>query len=810
VNKKSRISRILKNRILILDGATGTELQKKGMPAGACPEMWALENPDGMSEIHQAYGDAGSDIIYSCTFGGNRLKLNQYRVDDIRETNRKLAALARKAAGGKTLVAGDIGPTGRFVEPFGDLPFEEAVRIYQEQIRGLIDGGVDLLVIETMMDIQEARAALIAAKELSDLFTAVTMTFEPNGRTLNGTPPLAALITLQSLGADAVGCNCSTGPDTMNTFIAAMKPYATVPLVAKPNAGLPRMVDGTTLFDMNSGDFAEQTVRIADSGANLIGGCCGTTPDHIRALKKALAGHSPIAPVRKALSAVSSAGKAKIFGSDDPLVIVGERINPTGKKDLQQELLAGKLSLVRRMAKDQEKAGADLLDVNIGVPHLDEQTTIKNIVHLLPTATELPLVIDSSNIDTIETALRHYPGRALINSISGEPDKLERLLPLAAKYGAMFILLPLTGKELPETAEKRIAIIRHIFKQAEAFGFTKEDIVVDGLVMTVASDPAAPVETLRTIEWCTRTFRCRTIVGLSNVSFGMPERRWINAAFLAMAQRLGLTMAIANPAIAELMAVKRSGDVLLGHDPQAAAYIAHFSGQGQGAGTAQPAEKATPLERLAQVILEGNGEDILGVVRENLDQGVSPTRLVNEIMIPAINRVGELFEQKRYFLPQLIASAEAMKKAMTCLEPLLDEGDGAKAKGLVLIATVKGDIHDIGKNIVALLLRNQGFQVIDLGKDVAAEAIVSAMERHNPHVVALSALMTTTMVNMKEVIDLARAKGEKSPFLVGGAVVTAAFAESIGAHYAKDGVEAAKVVGKLVTNQSNHREKDTC
>jgi 5-methyltetrahydrofolate--homocysteine methyltransferase len=799
VNKKSQINRILKNRILLLDGATGTELQKQGMPAGACPEVWTLENPIGMAKIHRAYEDAGSDIVYACTFGGNRLKLNQYGVTDIGETNRRLAALTREAVGDKTLVAGDIGPTGHFVEPFGDLPFEEAIRIYQEQIRGLIDGGVDLLVIETMMDIQEARAALIAAKELADLFTIVTMTFEPNGRTLNGTDPLAALITLQSLGADAVGCNCSTGPETMNTFIAAMKPYAKVPLVAKPNAGLPRMVDGATLFDMNPRDFAEQALRIAASGANLIGGCCGTTPDHIQALKMVLQDSRPVAPVRKSISAVSSAGKAKIFKESDPLLIVGERINPTGKKDLQQELLAGKLSLVRQMAKDQEKAGADLLDVNIGVPHLDEQSTIKNIVHLLSTTTELPLVIDSSNIDTIETALRHYPGRALINSISGEPDKIERLLPVAAKYGAMFILLPLTGKEIPETAEKRIAMIRHIFRQAQAHGFTKDDIIVDGLVMTVASDPAAPVETFKTVEWCTRTFRCRTIVGLSNVSFGMPERRWINATFLAMAQRLGLTMAIANPAIPELMAVKRSGDVLLGHDPQAAAYINHFSGQTQTATEAgRPAEKMTSPEKLTQVILDGNGDDILDVVRETLDQGLAPARLVNDIMIPAINRVGELFEEKRYFLPQLIASAETMKKAMVHLEPLLALDVDRKGKGHVIIATVKGDIHDIGKNIVTLLLRNQGYNVIDLGKDVAAHTIVAAMKQQPPDVVALSALMTTTMVNMKEVIDLARQQGESCPFMVGGAVVTAAFAASIGAHYAKDGVEAAKVIATLI------------
>ncbi len=771
------------------------------MPTGTCPEVWSLQNPDDMADIHRAYESAGADVVYTCTFGGNRLKLDQYGIGHVTETNRRLALLAKKAVTGATLVAGDIGPTGRFVEPFGDLSFADAVHIYTEQMRGLIDGGVDLLIIETMLDIQEARAALIAAKELSDIYTIVTMTFEANGRTLNGTNPLAALITLQSLGADAVGCNCSTGPETMNAFITVMKPFAKVPLAAKPNAGLPKVVDGVTCFDMAPDVFAVQTARMADSGVNFIGGCCGTTPDHVRELKKALAGRPAIVPACKSISAVSSSTKAKIFGKSAPLVIVGERINPTGKKELQQELLAGKYTLVRQMAKDQELAGADLLDVNIGVPDIDEKKTIKDIVYLLSTTTEIPLVIDSSDIDTIATALRHYPGRALINSISGEPDKTKRLLPLAAKYGAMFILLPLTEKILPETAEERIAIIRDLFREARAYGFTKEDIVVDGLVMTVASDQAAPVETLKTIDWCTRKFGCRTIVGLSNVSFGLPERRWINATFLAMAQQAGLTMAIANPGIPELMAVKRSGDVLLERDPQASAYITRYSSEEPAVTVAPEENELTSPEKLTRVILDGNRDDILDVIRENLEQGYAPGLLVDEIMIPAINRVGDLYEQKRYFLPQLMASAEAMKEGMAHLEPILAREGAAKARGVILIATVKGDIHDIGKNIVALLIRNQGYVVIDLGKDVAAETIVAEIKTRRPDVVALSALMTTTMVNMNEVIDLARQEGETCPFMVGGAVVTAAFAQSIGAHYSKDGVEAAKMVDALLKNR---------
>ena len=811
MNQKQKIYSLLKNRILFLDGATGTELQKKGMPPGACPEIWSLDNPACMSEIHRAYADAGSDIIYTCTFGGNRLKLEQYGTEDVRGINRRLASLARNAVGKNVLVAGDVGPTGHFVEPFGTLSFEEAVNLFKEQITGLIEGGVDLLVIETIMDIQEARAALIAAKECCDLFVMVSMTFEPTGRTLNGTDPLAALITLQSLGANAVGCNCSTGPDAMVTFINAMKPYATVPLLAKPNAGLPQLINGETSFHMPPHLFAEQAAPIAHGGANLMGGCCGTTPEHIRALKEKLGGKPPLRPARKAVSAVSSARKARIFTDTDHLIIAGERINPTGKKDLQKSLLEGKLSLVRQMAHEQEKSGADILDINIGVPHLDEQKTIREIIRLLSITTELPLTIDSSCTDTIKTALRYYPGRLMINSISGEPDKMEELLPIAAQYGAMFILLPLAGKELPDTVEKRIPIIKSVYQRAKAFGIRKEDIIVDGLVMTVASSPEASAETLQTIAWCTKN-RFQTIIGLSNVSFGLPERQWINGAFLVMARQTGLKMAIANPSIPEIMALKHSADVLLNHDHQAASYISYFAEKTKGnegtegkqallsTNAAYPNSSISKGRQISSrtwdCILEGNSEDILDAIREDLPQCPDPAHeyLVNHSMIPAINHVGTLFEEKRYFLPQLLASAEAMKKGMAYLEPLLHQGKSTGGKGLILITTVEGDIHDIGKNIVALLLGNQGYRIVDLGKDAAAQMIVRAIKEHKPDVVALSALMTTTMIRMKEVIDLARKEGEECPFMVGGAVVTASFADSIGAYYAKDGVEAGKVM----------------
>jgi 5-methyltetrahydrofolate--homocysteine methyltransferase len=778
----------IKERIIILDGATGTELQKRGMTAGVCPEIWCLENPDIIRDVHAGYRDAGADIVYTATFGANRIKLSQYGSYDVVEINRELTLLARRAVGADVLLAGDICSTGRFVRPFGDLDFEEAIDVYKEQVKGLLKGGVDLFVIETMMDIQETRAALIAIKELTDKFTIVTMTYEENGRTLNGTDPVTALITLQSLGADAVGCNCSTGPEEMTGLIEAMKPWATIPLVAK------------TVFSMGADTFASFGVDFVSKGVNLIGGCCGTTPDHIRMLKESVAGRKPVLPVRDSISAVSSSRASAIFEGERPLSIVGERINPTGKKALQQELLEGRMSIVRTMAKEQEKLGASLLDVNMGMPGIDEKETMLDAIGNLSVASDLPLVIDSSNIDVMEAALRLYPGRALINSISGKSEKLTRLLPVAAKYGAMFILLPLADGNIPETAEERKKIIENVFKKAAALGFTKSDIVIDGLVMAASSNFKAPAETLKTIEWSSDVFGANTIVGLSNVSFGMPERKWLNAAFLAMAVSKGLTMAIANPGVGELVNTKLAGDVLAGRDMDASRYISHFSQMPPKVKQEDAPSHKAPEDEVFQSILEGNREDIERLLSVAMDLGMDAQKMVDESMIPAITEVGALFDRREYFLPQLIASAETMKKGIAFLVPWLGDGKlEKKQKGIIIIATVKGDVHDIGKNIVALMLRNHGFEVVDLGKDVSAETIIREAARIKPSVIGLSALMTTTMVNMKEVIELAHRESLDCKFMVGGAVVTKAYAKSISAHYAKDGVEAVRIVEKLNT-----------
>jgi 5-methyltetrahydrofolate--homocysteine methyltransferase len=787
---------IMKKRPLILDGATGTELQKRGMPAGVCPELWCIENPLVIGSVHGDYARAGSDVVYTCTFGANRFKLGEYGESDARSVNRRLALIAKEALRGKALIAGDIGPTGHFIQPFGEVDFEEAVAAFKEQVLGLLAGGVDCFVIETMMDIQEARAALIAVKESCDLFTMVTMTFERDGRTLNGTDPLTALTTLQALGADAVGCNCSTGPDDMVHFIGAMKPYAKIPLIAKPNAGLPKTAGGTTVYNMDAAEFASRAVALIAAGAGILGGCCGTTPQHLAALRKAVSRKKPTPPLRKSLAALSSARRTLLLEPGRPLAVIGEGINPTGRKALQEELREGKTALARQMARDQEAAGAALLDVNVGVPGIDQEKAMQEVVLALSAVTELPLVIDSAKAEPIERALRVYPGRALINSISGEKEKLKKLLPVAAKYGAMFILLPLTDKGIPDTAEKRAVVVRAIEREARKHGFTRDDFLVDGIVMTAASNPKAPLETIRTVRWATETFGARTVVGLSNVSFGMPERKWINTSFLAMAAASGLTAAIANPASEELMFVKKAADVLGGRDRDAATWIAHCA-KAAGGKKGAPIEALPPERKIREAILDGNREAVAGLVGETLKAGFDAAKLAQEIMIPAIVEVGERFGRKEYFLPQLIASGETMKIGMEALDPFLKEGSKAGARDTILIATVKGDIHDIGKNIVALMLRNHGYQVVDLGKDVGAERIVREIERHRPRAVGLSALMTTTMTQMKEVIGLARKQGEQCPFVVGGAVVTKAYAESIGAEYARDGVEAVSVIQRI-------------
>ena len=796
----------LEQRVLILDGATGTELQKQGMPNGVCPEQWVIEHPESITEVQHAYVKAGADVVFSCTFGANRLKLDEFGLADrAYEMNKRLAQISREAVGPEKLVAGNISATGRFVEPFGDLDFEDAVEIYTEQARGLVDGGVGLFVIETMIDIQEMRAAVLAVKESCDLPIVASMTFSEEGHTLTGSDPVSALVTLQSLGAHVVGCNCSTGPNFMLEFIRQMKPHATVPLIAKPNAGLPKLVNGKTYFDMSSEEFSGFVGDFIEAGVNMIGGCCGTSPAYIEKVAEAAKVYEPILPLRQSLSALSSSRKTVFLPQDAPVKVIGERINPTGKKKLQASLREGKLDEVKRFAFEQKQAGADLLDVNMGMSGIDEGEMMQKSLRLLCTVSDLPLAIDSSNPDVVEQALRLYPGRALINSISAETKKKERLLQLAKQYGAMFILLPLTDDEIPATHKGRIRVVEQIYERAQSYGLTKDDIVIDGLTMTVSSEQSAAGETLRFLQWCRYEFGVNTVLGLSNVSFGLPQRKWVNSAFLAMAVQSGLTMAIANPSSEMLMNIKMASDVLAGNDKGSKVYIKQFA-----PATSDARQNAAPQAQyngvpksLFDCVVDGDEDLVVGLVKQALDQGKAASEIVNDELIPGINKVGELYEQKNYFLPQLIGSADTMKKAFDYLEPHLrnDEESGG-AKPTVILATVKGDIHDIGKNIVALMMKNYGFKVLDLGKDVAPERILEAAAKEEGAVIGLSALMTTTMTEMKTIIQAAKERKMDAKFIIGGAVITQEYADEIQADgYARDSIEAVKLAQRLTGAQ---------
>ena len=788
--------------ILLMDGATGTELQKKNMPKDVCPEAWVLKNPAALRDIQQNYINAGAGIILACSFGANRVKLAEFGLaDQVLEINRALAALSKETAGDRCLVAGDLAPTGRFVEPFGETPFEEIVEVYKEQTLGLLAGGVDLFLIETMIDIQEARAALLAVRETCDLPVIVSVTYDKSGKTLTGSDPLSALIILQSLGADAVGANCSTGPLDMLQVVKRMAPYAKAPLMVKPNAGLPQLIGGETVFDMGPAEFGGYAREFAAAGVSLIGGCCGTTPEHIKSLAANLKGVAPVSRAGQPYRALASPRKTVFFGWEHPFTLIGERINPTGKKLLTEELREGKLTLVRRLAAEQAENGAAILDVNVGAPGINEKETMLAVVRLLSNVTDLPLCLDSASPEVLEAAIRLYPGRVLINSVSGEEKKLRTLLPLVRKYGAVFILLPLDDEGVPETAPARRRIIRKIIEEALSLGIEKEQILVDGLVMSVSSNQNAAAETLKVIRWCTETAGCATLAGLSNVSFGLPERGYINSAFLAMGIANGLNVAIANPASEIIGHLKAACDVLTGRDKNSAAYIARFSAESPRERQSAPEKsRLSTSEKISQCIMEGDRDTVAELINTALNEGVTAQDIADAYLIPAITEVGRLYEEGKYFLPQLIQSAEAMQAAFGYLTPHLTatgggEGDEAPA---VVLATVKGDVHDIGKNIVALMLRNNGFNVHDLGKNVDSREIIDAAKKYQAKVIGLSALLTTTMTEMKTVADLIAAEGMDVKLMVGGAVITAKYAAEIGADgYAKDAYEAVKLAKKL-------------
>ena len=828
-----------KDHILYLDGATGSNLVKAGMPSGVCPEQWILEHQDVMLQLQKDYVQAGTNILYAPTFTANRVKLAEYHLEkNMTSMIRDLVAISKKAAestpGHPVYVAGDLTMTGEQLKPMGKMNLETLIDIYKEQILCLVDAGADLLVVETMMSLAETRAALIAAKEVCDLPVIATLTFEADGRTLFGTDAKTAAIVLESLGASAIGANCSTGPAQMESIISEMVSHTRIPVIAKPNAGLPFLDEnGTTCYNMEAEEFAEEMEVLVNAGATILGGCCGTTPEFIRQIHERFGTDAKVAASRRpdGIRYLTSERITHSFGLDDGFFVVGERINPTGKKALQAQLREGSFEKVIQFAEEQEACGAKVLDINMGMSGIDEKASMLRALEEVSGVTNLPLSLDSSYVEVLEAALRNYPGRALVNSVSLETEKFEKLLPIVAKYGAMFILLPLSDAGLPKDIEEKKEIIHKIYDRALSLGMCKEDIVVDGLVATVGANPKAALETLETIRYCKEN-GFATICGLSNISFAMPERSFVNTAFLTLAIQAGLTMAIANPSQELLMSCALATDLLLNKEEAALRYIEYAGGvrerreekeaelakklallENQGTtaktGTAGNAAKETTTDngpqinemqdKLKTAVLKGNRNGIVKITKEALESGEKPAELLNQVLLPAINQVGEFFDQGKYFLPQLIASAEAMKNSIEVLEPLLQTGGTGEEMPVVVIATVEGDIHDIGKNLVALMLKNHGFHVIDLGKDVPQAKILESAKEHHAEFIALSALMTTTMQRMREIVAAAKEEGITAKIIIGGAVITQEYADEIGADgYSKDAADAVKLAKSLM------------
>ena len=826
--------------ITYLDGGCGSNLLKRGLPQGVCPEYWMCENIDVIRGLMAEYAMAGSDILYAPTFTANRIKLEEYGLrDKLEYINSTLIKMSLDVAAEygeklnrKILVAADISMTGLQLKPMGQLDFEDLIDIYKEQIEVCVEAGSDLIVVETMMSLQETRAAVIAAKEVANE-TAIMTTLSFDGdRTLYGTDATTAAVVLSSLGVDALGANCSTGPKDMVDIITDMAKACDVAIISKPNAGIPSLDEnGETVYDNTPENFADEIRLLIDAGATVIGGCCGTDPDYIRCTvnKGYSAGVRPFCEGEH-IHYLTSERRTHKFSLDDAFFIVGERINPTGKKTLQAELREGNTERIALFAEQQEENGAKVLDVNVGMSGVDEKSMMLRVLEELEGITTLPLSIDSSHVDIIEAALRRYPGRALINSISYETEKFTKLLPIAKKYGAAFILLPLSDEGLPKSLDEKIDIINKITSKALSMGFTKEDIIVDGLVNTVGANKNGGVETLETIRYCKENGYATTC-GLSNISFGLPERGYINAAFLSMAIAEGLTMAISNPNQTLLMSTALACNLLKNKPDADLVYIDKMNelieaGEGlsdkkpgiaSGAsGAADTGAKNTSSSKtvlvdskgnqvvgesleLYETVLKGRKKNVIDVTKSCITNGTEPKYLLDEVLIPAINAVGDLFEKGKYFLPQLINSAETMKESIEYLEPLLQSEASSGPKHTVVIATVSGDIHDIGKNLVALMLKNYGFNVIDLGKDVDSELIVDTAIKENAEIIALSALMTTTMREMEVVVNLAKEKGCKAKITIGGAVITQEYADEIGADgYSDDAADCVKVVNRLL------------
>ena len=788
-------------RPLLLDGAMGTMLQASGLPVGMSPEQYCMESPQVLRGIHKAYLDAGADLLTTCTFGGNPFKLPKNL--DVFAFNRRMAEVAREAArdaGRPVFVAGNVGPSGQFAKPLGPVEPRDLIAAFAAQIRGLVAGGADLIFVETQFDLAEARAAVVAARQECDLPVMVSMTFE-QGVSLTGSSPAIFAETMQNLGVDVVGTNCSLGPDQMLPVLRELLSACACPVMAEPNAGLPELRGNVTVFPLGPEEFARKTAAFAGLGARILGGCCGTTPQHLAALSRTLRGMEcalPETPRRDGICLTSRSQLVRI-GVDEPLVVIGERINPTGKKALTQELQEGRFDTALQLADQQVEAGAGVLDVNVGASLVDETVLLPDLVQRLAGRLTLPLSLDSSNAEAIAKALPYCPGSFLVNSISGEADRMDVLGPLCRDYGAPFILLPLQGAKLPVRAAERIRIVEHLLERAAALGIPRRLVMVDILALAVSSKAEGGRQCLQMARWC-RSQGLPTTLGLSNISFGLPARELLNATFLSMAVGAGLTSCIANPSATRLREAVDAMRVLGAHDPHAESFIASYAEwKPAGGAVLRRNGGGGAAKTLGEAVLNGDKENVLPLLDAELEAGADPFVLVQDTLIPAITEVGARYERREYFLPQLIRAAETMQTAFAHLKPRLEANRGQKERPVIVMATVEGDIHDIDKNIVALLLGNHGFDVVDAGKDVPAEAIVACALEHNARIIGLSALMTTTMVRMEDTIRLIRERDLPIKVMVGGAAVTQAFADAIGADaYCPDAVCAVRAAKNFV------------
>ncbi len=789
----------LQERVLVFDGAMGTLLQARGvLSPGSPPELVNVKHPDVIREIHEGYVSAGSDIIETNTFGANRIKLAEFKLENqLAEIISAAVREAKKAARGRALVAGSMGPTGLFVEPVGDLSFDDAVEIFTEVAEIFLNEGVDLFNIETMMDVKELRAAVVAIRQLSrDIPVFAMMTFQEDMRTVLGTTPEAAGVLLNALPVDVIGANCSLGPDGILEALIRMAPYTSKPLIFQPNAGLPVVKNGVTVYPAEPRELSSYVEQAVVAGARVIAGCCGTTPEHVKALRSAadslVYNLEDRAQRLRYLHALSSRTNIREYGKK--LMLIGERLNPTGKKHLIEALRAGDISVVREEARKQTEAGAHVLDVNVSIPGADEVQLMKKVVHAVNVTSPLPLSLDSSSVKGLEAGVKSVDGKPLLNSTTCEEEKFIQIIELAKLYGAAVVVLPLSGAGVPRKAGERLKLAEWAVEKARGLNFPLSEMFFDPIVLTVSSDAAAPAETLKTLRGYKQK-SLYTIMGLSNVSFGLPARRVINAAFLAMAGWEGVDAVILNPLDKDIMDTLSAVQLLTGKDRGAKAYIERMAGKEGSSATPveTPAEELSLEERLKQAVIQGEKEAAVQLTRDMLEGGVDPLVIGNEHLVSALAVVGKKFAAQEFFLPQVMQSAEAVKAAFEVLRPALKRSR-RKAGRKIVFATVEGDVHDIGKNIVITLLEANGFDVVDLGKNVKTEEIVRAVERERPDAVALSALMTTTMGAMKKVIEELRKKGLDIPVAVGGACVTPEFAREIGASmYAADALEAVKV-----------------